>query len=136
MTFESYLAYGSWSSMRRRCYDSKRDNYKYYGGRGIKVCERWSNSFLAFLEDMGERPSPKHELDRINVNGNYEPSNCRWITHREQCLNRRPYSNSGFKGVYFRNGKYDAGVRRFGKYVGLGRFQNIKDAIKAVESHK
>jgi len=86
---ESYLAYGSWSSMRRRCYDTKRHNYKYYGGRGVKVCDRWNQSFLLFLEDMGERPSKSHTIDRIDNNKDYTPDNCKWSTKTEQSMNRR-----------------------------------------------
>lgn len=78
-----------WQTMLRRCYESNHMNFKYYGARGIGVCYEWRNSFAAFLHDVGERPSPKHELDRINNDGDYEPGNVRWITHREQCQNRR-----------------------------------------------
>lgn len=80
--------YGPWHDMIRRCYDSRRKNYRHYGGRGIKVCDRWRQSFEAFLEDMGPRPSPKHSIDRYpNNDGNYEPDNCRWATQGEQLRN-------------------------------------------------
>ncbi len=81
--------YYTWRAMRRRCLSPKHQHYDLYGGRGIKVCARWSNDFLAFLTDMGPRPSPQHSIDRIDVNGNYEPSNCRWATHKEQSRNKR-----------------------------------------------
>ncbi len=79
--------YGIWCDMKRRCSNPKRRNYSQYGGRGIKVCERWRKSFRLFLEDMGSRPSLEHSIDRINNDGDYEPGNCRWLTHDQQCLN-------------------------------------------------
>lgn len=86
--------YRSWRMMLVRCYDPKHENYEYYGGRGIRVCDRWRSSFALFLEDMGERPEGK-TLDRENGDGNYEPGNCRWATPTEQASNRRPRAREG-----------------------------------------
>lgn len=81
--------YGSWSSAKARCYNVRDRKYAYYGGRGIEMCERWRNSFMAFLSDMGPRP-PGTTLDRYpNNDGHYEPGNCRWATRKEQGGNTR-----------------------------------------------
>lgn len=77
--------YNSWSIMIQRCTNSNHERYKNYGGRGISVCDRWLESFDNFLEDMGKRPTPNHSIDRFpNINGNYEPINCRWATKEQQ----------------------------------------------------
>ncbi len=81
-------AYKSWSCMKRRCTTPHDEHWQWYGGRGISVCDRWMNSFEAFLKDMGERPEMA-TLDRIDANGNYEVQNCRWATNTEQQRNRR-----------------------------------------------
>jgi len=78
--------YHSWAGMVARCTNQKNKFFQNYGGRGISVCNQW-NIFAGFLADMGEKP-PKHSLDRINLNGNYEPSNCRWATAQEQAQNK------------------------------------------------
>lgn len=78
-----------YSGMVARCYRTTAPQYPNYGGRGIKVCDRWLEDFYAFVEDMGERPSYLHTIDRKNFNGDYEPSNCRWATPQEQARNKR-----------------------------------------------
>lgn len=88
--------YQLYLGMMRRCNQPQVYGYKYYGGRGIRVCERWAdekNGIWNFIEDMGQRPSPAHSLDRIDVDGHYEPTNCRWATTVEQGNNRRNSKN-------------------------------------------
>lgn len=85
--------YKAWNQMIQRCTNPKNKHYKDYGGRGIMVCDRWLYNALNFLEDMGDKPTPNHSLDRINNDGNYDPSNCKWSTPKEQANNTRRYIN-------------------------------------------
>jgi hypothetical protein len=77
--------------MKQRCFNPRSKPFKNYGGRGITVCERWTgrDGFINFLNDMGKRPSLEYSIERINNNGNYEPSNCKWATQKEQLSNKR-----------------------------------------------
>jgi hypothetical protein len=83
-------AYVSFCAMRQRCWNPNATGYENYGGRGITICERWAakDGFARFVEDLGERPW-EHSIDRINVDGNYEPGNCRWATDEMQAMNKR-----------------------------------------------
>lgn len=78
-----------WNGLKQRCFNENNPDFEKYGGRGITVCDRWKNSYEAFVEDMGEPPSAKHSLDRRNNDGSYCPENCRWATKIEQDRNKR-----------------------------------------------
>ena len=90
--------YMAWAGIKQRTTNPNRPNSKYYHGRGIRMCDRWLNSFENFLEDMGRAPSKQHSVERIDVNGNYEPSNCKWATRAEQMSNQRSNKIIEFRG--------------------------------------
>lgn len=93
------LTYNSWKAMIARCCSPAHPKYRRYGGRGIVVCDRWMD-FLAFLEDMGERPSKEHSIDRYpNNDGGYEPGNCRWATRQQQARNSSTVTLLTIRGV-------------------------------------
>lgn len=83
--------YQAWKNMRNRCYNPTNISYPYYGGRGIQVCERWRNSYPAFLTDMGERPEGS-QIDRIDPDGDYTPENCRWDDRTTRYTTRRNHN--------------------------------------------
>lgn len=119
--------YKIWSGMHQRCSNPKSTAFKNYGGRGIAVCEQW-DTFQNFLYDMGGRPSLKHSLDRINVNGNYEPKNCRWSTPKEQVNNKRKGSGIGYPRYITEKG-VTMNLADWGKELGLTR-EAIRIRIK------
>lgn len=128
--------YKTWQRMKKRCSNAECKDYPEYGGRGIEVCDGWLNSFENFLEDMGERPEGM-TLDRIDVNGNYEPTNCRWATPQTQAYNQRVYkvNTSGKTGVTWnkKSSKWESRISKEGKEIALGFFDNKGDAIKVRE---
>lgn len=91
--------YKTWAGMKRRCLNANDASHARYGGAGVSVCQRWADSFEAFLADMGPKPSPRHTIDRIDNAKGYEPGNCRWATMAEQSRNKRTSRRITFRGV-------------------------------------
>lgn len=128
------VEYQAWRGMKRRCYNPSSPGYDSWGGRGIAVCDRWKNSFESFLADMGERPGEGYSLDRIDVDGNYEPGNCRWATAATQSRNKRSQaSKTGVKGVHpMPNGRdFKASLSVDDKTIHIGVFPSLEEAEKA-----
>lgn len=125
--------YSIWRAMRARCENPADSQYSSYGGRSIKVCDRWS-LFSNFLEDMGERPEGK-TLDRVDNDKGYSPDNCRWATLNQQNQNRRVRSKSGYLGVTFRDNsrRWIAALTHEYKSVYLGSFDDPLDAALAYD---
>ena len=129
--------YRTWGKMIDRCNNPNYPMFKNYGGRGIKVCDRWSgiNGFIHFYEDMGDKPTLQHSIDRIDNDAGYYPENCRWATQQMQGVNRRMFSTntSGVTGVYY-YAKYDkwcAQITVTLKTIHLGYFKTKQEAVKA-----
>lgn len=122
-------SYRVYRAMINRCYNPNIKGYKRYGGRGITVCKRWLDSYIAFKDDMGEKPTADHSIDRIDNDGNYEPSNCRWATKEQQMRNRGYVvkAKTPYTGVYKAGKKY--AVECSGIYV--GKYSTIEEAISA-----
>lgn len=124
--------YSSWAHMKYRCYNKNCKQYKDYGGRGIKVCDRWLDSFQNFFKDMGRRPEGNYSLERVDNNKGYSPDNCVWADRITQRNNQRKRKNSttGIEGVY--GNEYGTFVARY-RQKHLGSFKTIDEAIEARE---
>lgn len=122
--------YWVWNGMKERCINPKGTSYEIYGGRGIIVCERWLN-FENFYADMGPRPSDRHEIDRIDFNGNYEPSNCRWVTEKEQSKNKRSSRFLEFQGFKLTITEWaeSSGISRTALSQRIGRGWSVEKAL-------
>ena len=118
--------------MKQRCYYKKHTAYDRYGGRGITMCDEWKRCSKSFFEwALANGYEENLTLDRIDNDGNYEPSNCRWVTQREQCYNRSTKSGTGVVGVSYnkQSKKYEARIRIDGILVHLGQRKDLQEAI-------
>ena len=115
-----------YQGMKQRCYNAKRSNYKYYGGRGIVICNEWLNSYQAFFDwAMANGYQENLTIDRINNDGNYEPQNCRWVSTKEQATNKRPWSNTGALGV-----SYDKKNRRYRVFLRHNHYVGSRESLQ------
>ena len=125
-------AHSRWRAMINRCYNPKNNRYYRYGARGIKVCDRWRYSLLSFVEDMGFPPEGM-TIDRIDPNGNYELSNCKWSTSIEQAVNRdvKSTNTSGVTGVSYhkKHGRWICSITVNKKRIHLSSSKNKTDCI-------
>lgn len=125
--------------MKQRCNNPKNKNYEKYGGRGIKICTEWLNDPKKFF-DWAIKNGYKEGLsiDRIDVNGNYEPDNCRWADNETQCLNQRlrKDNKTGYKGIYYSEGVHRVQIRRNKKRYYFGSYKTLPEAVKVLEDAK
>jgi hypothetical protein len=126
------LEYKAWEGIKQRCFNPNSSGWHKYGSRGITVCQDWLK-FENFYKDMGDKPSKKHSIERINNDKGYSKENCKWALPVEQARNKRVLKNcaTGVPGVYFKNEnqKYQARITANGKRISLGYFHDLQEAI-------
>lgn len=130
--------YSAWKGMRYRCNNPSNPRYPLYGGRGIRVCDRWDDSFSAFFADIGPKPSPTHSLDRIDVNGDYEPGNVRWASQKTQCRNQRRNRVIRYDGrvMTLAEVSEEAGIESSHLRYHLGRGRSADEAVETILSRR
>lgn len=130
--------YETWKNLKSRCGNPNNPRYHNYGGRGIKVCERWKNSFSNFYSDMGNKPSKKHSIDRIDTNGDYTPYNCRWATTTEQARNRTSNVYLDYKGgvVILKDVAAIEGVCSVNLRYHLNKGKSVSEAVSFIKNQK
>lgn len=132
--------YMAWQNMKRRCTNENDIHFSRYGGRGIRVCDEWMDSYIAFRDwSFSHGYEDNLEIDRIDNDGGYEPSNCRWVTRSQQLSNRRKFSGactSIYKGVNWNRGRgmWAAHISVNGKTLYIGSFSSEIDAAKAYDT--
>jgi len=131
--------YSMWANIKVRCWNPKCKDFEHYGGRGINIYKEWRFDFWEFANyidtNLGPRP-PKHSIDRINNDGDYEPGNLRWSDNSKQQLNRRPYGTIQHKGVSIDKGRFRSQIWVNGKLVHLGFFDSAEEAAQVWELAK
>ena len=125
------IEYQTWEAIKQRCENPKNVGFHNYGGRGIKICAQWSQNFEAFLADMGYKPSPNHSIERIDVNGHYEPSNCVWLLNSLQSGNMRKNILITINGITHHASEW-ARIYKISRSVIYWRLNHDWEPIKAV----
>jgi len=129
------VEYRAWCNMKSRCYWPGHNSYQHYGGRGVIVCERWLHNFDNFYYDVGPKPHKTFSLDRIDVNGHYEPGNVRWASPLDQAHNQNLKRNNklGCMGITYEpeRQKYRVRISVGRRRITIGRFRLLNDAKRA-----
>ena len=136
MNKTSHPLYNTWRSMKNRCHNPANPSYKWYGAKGVVVCDEWKNDFWMFVHHMGEKPSPQHSLDRVDSDYIYCPENCRWATLAEQNNNTTKVANATGITWIERLNKWKAQIKINNKNKHLGVFETQEEASQAYQQAK